>query len=397
MHALLNAIYELTNHVNGTGLPLSEDAIDERKHTFSVNVALLETTYELMEAVLDLIDAYESYHDPLFINSKTSGGFYRNPQSPSDGLQLERAMIAIQQGALDQIYHGTLKDFMEGSRLFDSVVGPCVTSSILTGRKWGTASFFPGYVGPPDDQVQHNIEINATMPPCWGRPVTFCTLPSIRATGLYLSPGQIAAVMVPSSMIGADFKIQVGAHTVDNQSKDYHKRMDRITTTFDVKDTTTYVANPLGGALYLRVPYLSDIGVVTLAITGGVVQAPIFSKTSLYTTTERYWNDVLREAPGPWADFQTDKFLLQVPRIWMYKLDFMHMDSLMTDYDLAMDGVSELCGYPPDRQNNYVLYVNPDLHIKHGAYGIGYPQVNEYVSASANGPAPIGPVGASTH
>jgi hypothetical protein len=242
----------------------------------------------------------------------------------------------------------------------------------------------------------YTVLINATMGPCWGGPVAFCDQPSIRPTGLYLSPGEIANVKVPESMVGNGFKIQVGASTINNQDKDWHLRMDRVTTTFDVKQTTTYVGNPLGGGLYIRVPYLGNSGAVTVEISGGVVKAPIFQNTSLHITSSSEWSN-FRTAPGPWADFETDTFLLQVPRIWMYDYSYSEISNLLSAYDKAMDGVSELCGYFPDERNNYVAYVAPDLHIKHGAYGIGYPQVNNQVSAGPSGITENGPAGKSTH
>ena len=33
-----------------------------------------------------------------------------------------------------------------------------------------------------------------------------------------------------------------------------------------------------------------------------------------------------------------------------------------------------------------VLYIQPDLHIKHGAYGTGYPQVNQIIHCNDDGP-----------
>jgi hypothetical protein len=48
----------------------------------------------------------------------------------------------------------------------------------------------------------------------------------------------------------------------------------------------------------------------------------------------------------------------------------------MGDWDKAMDGVAELFGYAPESRNRTVLYQQVDVIIRHGAYGIGYPQVN---------------------
>lgn len=225
------------------------------------------------------------------------------------------------------------------------------------------------------------------MPECWGRPVAFCDRQLIRPTGLYVQAGGIVQVTVPSSVVAAgSFKIQVGASIADLQKKSFHKRNDRITTTFDVKQTTTYVANPLGGGIYLRVPYLSNLGTIAITVTGDVVPAPFFRTTDLHTTTENEWSSGLQMAPGAWADLETSNLLLQVPRPWMYNYGYSHFQDLATNYTLAMDGVSELFGFPPALRNNYVLYLMPDRIIRGGGYAIGYPQANNLVGADANGP-----------
>ena len=191
-------------------------------------------------------------------------------------------------------------------------------------------------------------------------------------------------------MVDMGFLVQVGSQTIDNKNKNPHRRMDRVTTTFSIKSAETYVANPLGGGLYLRVPYLSNLGVVNINITGDVVQAPIFSSTSLQTTNEVDWNSIRTTAPGPWVDLVSKNFLFSVPASWITAYDYAHVNSLLQNYTLAMDGVSDLLGYPHDFRNNYVLYLSVDLYIKHGGYGIGYPQVNDLTPANENGPQPSG-------
>jgi hypothetical protein len=70
---------------------------------------------------------------------------------------------------------------------------------------------------------------------------------------VYLAPGQVASVTVPQSVVDAGgYRIQVGASIADNVDKSEHKRMDRVSTNFDVTSTVLHVANPLGGGLYVR-------------------------------------------------------------------------------------------------------------------------------------------------
>lgn len=86
--------------------------------------------------------------------------------------------------------------------------------------------------------------------------------------------------------------------------------------------------------------------------------------SSLRTTNKEEWNNSLRNAPAPWADFETDKFLMQVPSLWIAKYDFDHLKQLAQNRDAAMDGVTYFMGLKPSERNNYVLYVQPDMQIR---------------------------------
>ena len=51
---------------------------------------------------------------------------------------------------------------------------------------------------------------------------------ALRPTGLYLSPGSIASVTVPDSLVGQDYYIRVGSHEWDLTDRTYFRRFDRI-------------------------------------------------------------------------------------------------------------------------------------------------------------------------
>jgi hypothetical protein len=107
------------------------------------------------------------------------------------------------------------------------------------------------------------------------------------------------------------------------------------------------------------VPYQADLGVQTVEISN-VVKAPYFSATSIKHTTLQEWTDTERLHPGPWADFESDKFMMTLPTSWIYS--YADPVTQMQDWDIAMDAVSELLGYlPPHNVRNLpVLYVEPD-------------------------------------
>ncbi len=85
-----------------------------------------------------------------------------------------------------------------------------------------------------------------------------------------------------------------------------------------------------------------------------------------------------RTKPGLFADFETDKFLLTVPRGWITAYE--NPVQLLTDYDTAMDAVMEFSAIPIANRvgsgQKHVLALQPDLHIEHAAFGVGYPQTN---------------------
>jgi len=107
--------------------------------------------------------------------------------------------------------------------------------------------------------------------------------------------------------------------------------------------------------------------------------------TSIHSTSATEWNN-LRLSSAPWADFETNIFLMQVPTSWIKDYDYDHIKNLLEGNDDALTSVSDLVGVPVEKRNKHILYLQPDLHIKHGAYGVGYPQVNQLMKSGPDGP-----------
>ena len=370
---LKDATTAIAEHIKGNN-PMSGDEIKNHARQFLENAPLMTTTMPLMAKALDLVDAYETYIGPLLINSQTKGGF--NREGHDDGMELARGMIAIQQAIFENVF--TYSD------LYPDLIATC--NEFLRGRSWKTSSYFPGPVNPPlDPNKVHKVSINATNHAYWGRKVMFADEPTRRPTGLYLAPGGIGALTVPSNMVNKGFEVLVGANTIDNVKKTQHRRMDRVTNSFSIKSTTINIVNPLGGGIFIMIPYLSDLGLVEVNASGDIVKSPFFSRTSHHISTEEEWKEQI-SLNAPWADFETDKFMLSVPTSWIYGYDYAHFESLLTNYDLAMDGVREMGGYEAGTANKHVLFIQPDLYIANSGYGIGYPQVNVEIRCDANGP-----------
>lgn len=354
---LISTYQQLMDHCNNISL-LSPAQINSLADSIRQNYFYLADSLTVISAAFDLINCYETNTGPLFLNTHTTGGF---PNAPGalDGYEYDRVICLIQQKLFEVLY--TKKKIAK-------------YHSFLKGRKYLTSSYFPGACPLPVDSNQVYIAtINASMPANWGKPTAWSTIPARRPTGYYLAPGSIGKVKVPGIMVNAGYKILVGAHPESNHSIGKLKRFFKIFNTYDITDTVTLIANPFGGGIYIITPNLASSGLQPIQLTN-VVPAPFFSAKSFNTTSLSDWQNVQRHNPAPWADFETEKFMMQVPTSFIY--NYSDPVSLMADWDERMDVVSNLLGYPLIR-NNYILYVMQDVRILHNGFlGIGYPQIN---------------------
>ena len=351
---LSTAMHRLAEHINEKSA-LDADQAKQQTEIIRKNIDRIGQTSGIISEALDLVESYETTAGPLFMNQTTRGGF---PRKPAGGLELDRAMFAIQQGLIDYAFTpGNLKKYRQ----------------ILNGAAFKTSSYFPGAVDAPTDPAAvHEVSINASQPACWGIPVMDNEEPARRPTGCYLAPGSIAEVIVPRSMVGKGFSIRVGAHSWDLVKKPKILRLDRVSIVYPVEEIRTSIANPLGGGIYIEVPYLADAGIVKVKIANAV-RSPFFSARSFDKTTLEHWRTAERHHPGPWADFESDRFMMQVPTKWIYNYD--DPVTLMEDWDTSMDKVSELFGLPLVRPKT-VLYLQVDLIFRGSANFPGYPQSN---------------------
>ena len=351
---LSRALDQLARQVKDTSV-LTREQVRQETEVIQENIDQIGQTSEIIAQALDLVAAYDTTVGPLFMNQATRGGF---PRRPAGGLELDRAMFVVQQGLIDHAFTpGNIEAFRE----------------TLEGAAFKTSAYFPGAVdAPAHSAVVHEVRINASQPACWGIPVMDNDKPARRPTGCYLVPGSLAEVTVPKSIVGKGFAIRVGAHSWDLKKKPKVLRLDRVSLVYPIDAVRTTVANPLGGNLYIEVPYLADAGVVKVKIRNAA-RSPFFSARHFDKTTLKHWRDTERRHPGPWTDFESDKFMMQVPTKWIYNYD--DPVTLMRDWDTAMDEVSDLFGLPRVRPKT-VLYLQVDVIFRGGANFPGYPQSN---------------------
>lgn len=351
---LADALNQLKRHLQGD-TKLSGSSILELAKVISSADKDFAGRLETLQQSFEIVEAYESTVGPLFMNADTRNGF---PRRPAPGHEIHHALFALQQAILDHAFapRNLIKFRAE-----------------LDGKSFKTSMYFPGPVGaaPKPDQ-SFKVKINASQPKPWGRPVMYDEDSARRPTGYYLAPGSYATVTVPPQLVGKGFSIRVGAHSWDLRNKPVIKRLDRVSLVFPIESASTVIANPLGGGIYLEVPQGANEGLVDVSIKN-VVPSPFFSTKNFDKTSLENWRKVQRTNPGPWADFETDRFMMQVPSKWISAYD--DPETLMRDWDKALDVVSALFGYPQVRPKS-VLYLQVDVVLRGSANFPGYPQSN---------------------
>jgi autotransporter-associated beta strand protein len=355
---LLAAIAALKNHLTGTTV-LTAAQITTHSQTLQNNYPRFNESAATITALFDLITTHEVEVGPLFVVGGTS--LDRDLETNDIPWTIYRTMEAI----MDRIYTPAVIAQHE---------------ALLNGYKFATSSRFPGACPVPPAGQTNTVSINASFPDTFGRDTQNWTNPARKATGSYLAPGTIATVTVPTALVNKGYQIRVGAHSLDNSNRPLVRRIDRCTLAYDITSTVTKIASPLGGGVYIDVPLNANAGVVSVTIVGAA-RSPFFSALPHRMTTLSQWQNTERTLPGPWADFQTEKVLIQVPRSWI----FAYADPVtnMSNWDKSMDAMTDLMGFPNIRGKE-TMYDQVDLQFDSSVYSPGYPTVNNTYNPTTN-------------
>jgi hypothetical protein len=356
---ILNALTDLQGHINGT-MTLSAADLLLIKTTFEQFPACFAESESMILLGKSIIADYDEEVGALFTTPTTVNGFSKDPAA-TPGLELEQAMVALQQG------------------IFDEVFTPEVYADYpqhINGWIYNSCNVFPGNVDPPvDSSVAHSMVIRANFADPAGSNPYFDingsgTNHALRPTGLYLAPGSVATVTVPDSLVGQDYFVRVGSHEWDLGIRPIFKRLDRISKMFPIDANTIEVFNPFGGAISILVPYGADDGIVEVSVTNGV-ECPFFSLKSFYESPDFEMEFV---KPGPWAVFETDNVMFTIPSHSVIPGQYDIAQALL-DWDAALQGVNSIMAREivPDKHNMYMI---ADITIRHNVYSIGYPMSN---------------------
>lgn len=352
---LSESLNTIKNHVSGNTVLSSTDLIAQQAN-IKASAASFENDTEAMALAFDVIALHDTSFGALFTSgSSTQGGI--SPRTRS-GYELENVISTIMQAVLDHSY--TEANLQTYASLFNNV-------------KFDTSDFFPGAVSPPNNSnVSYTVQINGKHVKTAGTPYNYETEDARRPTGCYLAPGSIATITVPSSLVGIGASVLVGAHTWDHTRKPNMKRMNRVTKKYEINSQTITIANPLGGGIYINVPFENNLGTLNITLKN-VVRSTYYANTTTNTTSVSEWQNTERLHTAPWADFESDKVMMQVPTSWIYALD--DPTAMMNDWDMSMDAISDLMGRPQIRSKT-IVYSQVDVQSRGAANFPGYPQAN---------------------
>ena len=354
-----DALVELQDHINGNA-PLTGQELIAIRDVFIDQPQCLAKNETMILLGKSVVEDYDNQIGALFTTTNTVNGFSKDTAA-NPGLEVERAMVALQQGIFDVVFtQAVYEDFPQHINTW--IFNTCHT--------------FPGYVNPPvDSALSHSVMIRANFEDPDGMNPYFNingdgTDHALRPTGLYLAPGSVASVTVPDSLVGQDYYVRVGSHEWDLGIRPIFKRLDRISKIFPIDSTTIEVFNPFGGAISILVPYGADDGVLEVSVINGV-ECPFFSLKPFYTTPD--FNAELSK-PGPWAVFETDNVMYTIPKHSIVPGQYDLMQTLL-DWDTALQGVNSIMARQiiPDKHNMYMI---ADITIRHNVYSIGYPMSN---------------------
>jgi hypothetical protein len=401
-----------------------------------------------LKKALDIIKKFETIHGPLFVGPSNdywdtkigslyqldldSYGFapYQHSDSQNSGRQLNthrlaRGMLFFQHIVWDAGLQACspYRHFNVSSEYpisFASSLRTKKLQDVAETAKWGTATYIKGQTAKvTDPAVEMSIKLKIRNRTVKGVPSEFFTVPQIRCTGMWVNNGVVAEVTVPESIVNKGIQICIGANMNDPSLVDTghgggrHGRMDRCSTFFLVDRSTVRVYNPLGGNIYVLVPYGVDIGMITLTAKN-VVRSRMFRMINdditgfHHTTSEAEWNaalamvDVtnskltLATAGPPTVDIETDYMLLHIPSQWIE--ENIHKHKWLTEYpgnwtiydrikDLAMK-YNSICKNvmlfrgmiggidAVGAIDHPMFYLSVDMIMRTAAGGVGWPMVN---------------------
>ncbi|MEM9453775.1 MAG: M60 family metallopeptidase [Myxococcota bacterium] len=235
------------------------------------------------------------------------------------------------------------------------------------------ASDFPGDVGASSQAISRVLTIDGDHA---GRDPRYTYAAPQRAawrsTGLYAPAGAPIEVTVPSALVDAGLVVQIGSHTDTLWHRDQWERVPAIVRRDPIVTEVTTSASAFGGLVYVLVPVGATLGAIEIEVSGAHL-APHYVHGQ---TTSAQWVDELRDLPAPWAELESDAFVITVPAAAIRDLD--DPVQLMDLWGEILDAQATLAAIPHDRPRaeRFVL----DRQISNGWMHAGYPMMGHIAS-----------------
>ncbi len=188
--------------------------------------------------------------------------------------------------------------------------------------------------------------------------------PRWHSTGLYARGGDIIRVTVPETAVSQGLRVRIGAHQDALWHKDAWKRAPEVTREFPITSRVTEAGSGFGGLVYVVVPQDCRLGTIRVDIDGAI-EAPWYVHGQ---TTLTQWRKI-REAPAPWAELASDKFIITVPSAAVRELN--RPDEVLAFWDLVLDACADLATIPRQRPSPERFVT--DVQISAGYMHAGYP------------------------
>ncbi len=189
------------------------------------------------------------------------------------------------------------------------------------------------------------------------------------STGLYAAPGQYIEIVIPAKLKGKGVTVQIGCHTDKLNTwvaaKESWRRMPIIVKNEELNRKKTRIASPFGGLIYITVPPKSDDWEEEIKINHAVA-APLFK---LGITTQKAWEEQLKNNKAPWGELASDNIILTVPDSVLQKV--IDPSEVMKLWDLIIKGEMDLAQIPQPFYRAHRLVI--DEHIGGGFMHSGYP------------------------
>lgn len=185
-----------------------------------------------------------------------------------------------------------------------------------------------------------------------------------RGTGLYARPGSVVGVKLDAAKANKGLGVRIGAHSDELWHTESWRRFPAIDRVDRLDAPETEIASAFGGLIYITVPAGAELGLVSVTIDGAVA-APRFVAGK---TTAAEWT-ALRDAPAPWAELESDRFVVTLPSELVRSL--VDPTPVLALWDDVLDASADLAAIPHARPRAERFVV--DRQIGAGYMHSGYP------------------------